>query len=88
MGACLPYPTKRLREDFLNPPLKISGVSDVLEDIMAEEALYVVTCNGVRYTMPMSYEKAEAYRKLRQEDKKNGRDASYGGSQRWAVEPA
>ena len=55
---------------------------------MTEEAKYVVTCNGIRYSMPLSYEKAEAYRKLRQEDKKpGGRDSTYGATQKWEVRP-
>ena len=56
---------------------------------MSEEKMYVVTCNDIRYTMPMSYNDAEAYMQLRQTDTTGrGKELSYGGRQRWAIRPA
>ena len=62
------------------------------------EQLYYVTCNGVRYTMPMTRAQAEAYRKMRIGDRKNPRitgerrdhsdNLTYGSRQSWEVVPA
>jgi hypothetical protein len=56
---------------------------------------YIVTCNGVRYTMPMLLSEAEAYRKMRLGDRKNHRiqgerkyapeNLTHGARQKWEV---
>jgi hypothetical protein len=59
---------------------------------------YIVTCNGIRYTMPMSLAEAEKYASMRRGDRKNQRltgerrdhsdNLTYGSRQRWEVVPA
>jgi hypothetical protein len=56
---------------------------------------WIVTCNGVRYTAPLTREAAEKYRAMRLGDRKNPRLAgakadetankTYGALQRWEV---
>jgi len=60
--------------------------------------MYIVTCNGIRYTMLMSLAEAEAYRKMRIGDRKNSRaqgtsrdatdNLTFGAKQKWEVVPA
>lgn len=59
------------------------------------EQRYYVTCNGVRYSGPMTREQAEDYRKMRERDRKNKRltgerrdhsdNLTYGSRQKWEI---
>jgi len=59
--------------------------------------LYVVTCNGLRYTQPLTKDAAEKYAQMRRDDRKDLRrtgdardrtdNMTYGSQQKWEVMP-
>jgi hypothetical protein len=65
---------------------------------MATEQKYYATCNGVRYTGPLTLAEAQRYVEMRRHDRKNPRltgerkdhpdNLTFGAKQNWDVVPA